>query len=192
VKTKLILAPIRGVTTAIYRSVYIKHFDGFDEALAPFIPTTIGDKISTSHLSDILPENNINGLPTTPQLIGNNAEDFVRMANHIHQLGYDSINWNLGCPYPTVVNKKRGAGLLPLPDKIEAFLDKVIPVLKCRLTIKTRLGLNNPDELIALIPLFNNYPVKELIIHPRTAKQSYSGTVDLKRYGACLDMGNVS
>ncbi len=190
-KAKLILAPIRGVTTALYRSVYTKHFTGFDETLTPFIPTTKGVKISTSHLSDILPEKKKKSLPATPQLIGNSANDFIRMANHIHKLGYDTINWNLGCPFPTVVNKKRGAGLLPYPSRLKTFLNKVIPELKCELSIKVRLGLQNPDELVSLIPLFNNYPIKELIIHPRTANQGYSGIVDLRRYETCLALSSI-
>ncbi len=187
-KTKLILAPIRGVTTTSYRNIYSKYFYGLDEAMAPFIPTTHGKKVSSSHMKEILPENNNANFPLIPQLIGKNSEDFIQAANYIASLGYDEVNWNLGCPAPTIRKKQRGSGLIPYPLKIEEFLNEATKSSNCKISVKIRLGVANPDELFNLIPIFNNSNITSLTIHPRTALQQYDGKPDIDRYQKALNI----
>lgn len=155
--------------------------------MAPFIATVDAKRIHRAHIGDILPENN-HGLPVVPQLMGNRPADFVRMAHCLCDLGYTSVNWNLGCPFPMVAKKRRGSGLLPYPDQIDDFLDQVIPQIPIRLSIKTRLGRKHTDEFDPLVPIFNRYPLEEIIIHPRTGIQMYRGSPDLEKLGACLPL----
>ena len=186
-KIRLILAPLRGFTDYIYRNTFTRHFDGFDAALAPFIPTVRADGVKPSHLKDVLPENNL-AMPITPQLIGNNPDDFIPLAQSLFDLGYESVNWNLGCPFPMVAKKLRGSGLLPYPKRIEAFLEKTISSIPNRLSIKARLGRKQADEIIKLMQIFNQYPLDEIIIHPRTGVQMYHGEPDLDTFEKCLKM----
>lgn len=180
----LILAPLRGLTDAIYRTTFAHHFAGFDQAMAPFLTTFKGTKVKSARLDDLLPENN-SDLPVVPQILGKDAEQFKVLATILADLGYQTVNWNLGCPYPMVANKGRGSGLLPAPDKIAAFLDQ-LGDLPCRLSIKTRIGRKDKDEIKALMPIFNAYPLEELIIHPRLGVQLYKGEVDLETFAYCL------
>jgi len=182
---KLYLAPLRGFTDYIFRNTFHRHFNGFDAAVAPFISTTETSRAKPSHLTDILPENN-SGLPVIPQIIGNNPTFFVPLAEQLYEMGYSTVNWNLGCPYPMVAKKQRGSGLLPFPDKIDAFLEKTLSSIPNRLSIKTRLGRNKPNEIIQLLPIFNRYPLEEIVIHPRTGKQMYDGEPDLDAFEQCL------
>jgi len=177
----LILAPMRGITTMHYRQTFVRHFHGLDIGMAPFIPTVRAERINPRLLKDLLPENNA-GLPLIPQLIGNNAADFVHMAKALHELGYDEINWNLGCPHKPIRNKRRGSGLLAHPDMVAAVLDKACGESPCRISVKVRLGVSDKSELMHLIPTLNQYPLSEVIIHPRTAEQMYDGTVDLDAF----------
>ncbi|RJP76186.1 MAG: tRNA-dihydrouridine synthase family protein [Desulfobacteraceae bacterium] len=183
---KLYMAPIKGITNAIFRNVFTECFSGFDLAVAPFVSTIQGRKISRSHIRDILPENNT-GIPIVPQLMSNNGDDFIHLARKLHDLGYDTVNWNLGCPFPMVANKKRGSGMLLYPERIDAFLSQVIPKIPVNLSIKCRLGRNQDEEILKLIPVFNRYPLKELIIHPRTGIQMYEGSVHLDRFEECTN-----
>ncbi|MBW1751396.1 MAG: tRNA-dihydrouridine synthase family protein [Deltaproteobacteria bacterium] len=185
----LYLAPMRGYTNALYRNVFTKHFKGFDAAISPFIPTVTGKTIGSSHLRDISPENN-HAMPIIPQIMGNDPDDFIRMARKCHDLGYKTVNWNLGCPFPMVAKKKRGSGLLPHPNRIDAFLDRVIPRIPNRLSIKTRIGRKTKEEIFNLIPIFNTYPLSEIIIHPRTGIQMYDGAIDHGSFAKCLDLLN--
>ncbi|HNX59323.1 MAG TPA: tRNA-dihydrouridine synthase family protein [Spirochaetota bacterium] len=186
-KPELILAPIRGVTDKTYRDTFDRYFPGFDSAVAPFIASTRMRSIDKRLLREF-EKHAGEGLRTVPQILGNNAEDFIKLANALYDCGCAAVNWNLGCPYPVVVNKKKGSGLLPYPREIESFLEKVIPAMKCRLSIKLRLGLVYDDEIDELIPVFNTFPVDGITIHARTGRQMYDGTVNLDAFGRCLSL----
>jgi len=184
---KLYLAPLRGLTDYIYRNTFNRHFNGFDAAVTPFIPTSRTTRATPLHLKDVLPENNAS-MPIEPQILCNNPADFIPLAKQLYDLGYPTVNWNLGCPFPMVAKKQRGSGLLPHPDRIENFLAKTVPAIPNRLSIKTRLGRRNSEEIIQLMPIFNRYPLQEIIIHPRTGKQMYDGEPDLDAFEKCIEM----
>jgi len=136
-----------------------------------------------------LPENN-SAMPIVPQIIGNHPVDFAFLAGGLFELGYETVNWNLGCPFPMVVKKKRGSGLLPYPEKINAFLEKILTSIPNRLSIKVRLGRKTSNEILQLMPILNQYPLEEIIIHPRTGKQMYDGEPDLDTFEKCLKLSN--
>lgn len=181
----LYMAPLRGVNIAPYRNVFARHFTGVDMAVAPFISADGLTRVKRAHVADVLPENNT-GIPLIPQLIGKTPEGLLGMCNMLCDLGYTEVNWNLGCPWPFVIRKHRGSGLLPHPDRIRAVLEHVVPRAGCRLSVKVRLGVNHPDQLLAVVPVLNDYPLSEVIIHARTARQMYEGLVDLDAFAACL------
>jgi tRNA-dihydrouridine synthase B len=183
----LYLAPIQGVTDALFRTVFHHHFGGFDAAVAPFINPQRRSGFKEKWLADVFPENNI-GLPIIPQLLNTHAEDFLAVASRLQDLGYTHINWNLGCPVPMVAKKKRGSGLLPYPEMIIALLEEVVPKLKAELSIKTRLGYVNTDEILTLLPRLDAFPLKEIIIHARLGKQLYAGQVDLDTFTLCREL----
>jgi len=183
---KFYLAPLRGITDVIFRTVYERHFGRFDYMLAPFVPTILGSRVRDYHIKDILPEGGNDTKRLIPQIIGHDTEGFLLLCYKFADLGFLSVNWNLGCPAPLITRKKRGCGLLPHPDIITKFLDDVIPKIPLPLSIKTRLGFDSKDDLEGLMPIFNNYPLKEIIIHPRIGVQMYDGTVDIDKFEICL------
>ena len=184
---ELTLAPLKGYTDEVFRNAYALHFDGFDSALAPFLPTVRGRCIRPVLLRGLRPENN-RLLPVVPQVMSNSPDDFVRMAHALAELGHGNINWNLGCPFPMVAKKGKGSGMLPHPDRIDRFLDRVVPRIPVRLSVKIRLGRKGPNEIFQVLPVLNRFPLSEVIIHPRTASQMYSGRPDLERFSACLSL----
>jgi tRNA-dihydrouridine synthase B len=181
----LYLAPMKGFTSALYRKLYTTHFKGVDAAISPFISSLSCKRVKDSHIKDILPENN-DDLPLIPQIISNDPNGFILLSKRFYDLGYDCVNWNLGCPFPTVAKKKRGSGLLPYPERIKSFLDSVLPQIPNRLSIKTRLGRKTNEDIFELIPIFNQYPLDEIVIHPRTGIQLYSGIPDQATFKECL------
>ncbi len=182
---RLVLAPIRGVTDCHFRTIFHKHFPGFDSALAPFINPQRYSLFAQKQLRDMLPENN-QLLPVVPQLLHTAPDDFIYLSHRLHDLGYEEANWNLGCPAPMVTSKKRGSGMLPFPEKIVRFLDEVMPKLPLKLSIKTRLGLEKKEELLHLLPLLDEYPLTEIIIHSRLGKQMYRGHADTEAFAQCF------
>lgn len=185
----LYLAPLQGFTDHPFRNSYSKFFTGFDISIAPFISALPEGRYKKKEMRDVMPENN-HGLPVIPQIMGNDADDFLPVANALYEYGYKSVNWNLGCPYKMVAKKKRGSGLLCHPDDIKRFLDKALPLMKNTLSIKMRLGRHSEEEIYTLIPLLNQYPIDEITIHPRTGVQMYNGSVNLDYFQEVLEMSN--
>lgn len=175
--TTIILAPLQGFTDVTFRNVFSDHFSGVDEAVAPFISTMGQMRLKPSRIKDVDPENN-KKLFVVPQILGNDAKDFIFLADHLYEMGHKKINWNLGCPHSKIAKKKRGSGLLMYPDKIDAFLDTILPKISNTLSIKLRLGRKSKDEIFNLLPILNKYPLDEIILHPRTGIQMYEGTSD--------------
>ncbi len=172
---------MRGITTMHYRKAFVRHFQGLDAEMAPFVATVAAERINPKLLKDVLPENS-SGLPIIPQLIGNNAADFVNMARALHDLGYNEVNWNLGCPHKPIRNKQRGSGLIPRPERVDKLLTEICAGSPCKISVKVRLGVSDKSEVMRLIPVLNRHPLSEVIVHPRTAEQMYDGTVDLAAF----------
>lgn len=154
--------------------------------VAPFIPTVNGTIVNPSILRDINPALN-DTTRLIPQIIGNNPAEIRLLASKICDLGYRSINLNMGCPHSPVTRKKRGSGLLPYPDMIKSILDH-LPFENCSFSVKLRLGLESENDIEKIIPILNEYPLQEIIIHPRTGIQMYTGSVNLEVFQKCLTL----
>ena len=153
-RIRLYMAPMKGFTDHLFRSAFADHFGGFDLAVAPFIASKPDHRIKRKYVKDVLPENNTR-MPVVPQIMSKTAADFIVLANYLYDLGYDTVNWNLGCPYPMVANKKRGSGMLPYTDRIRTFLDKVIHEIHGSLSIKIRLGWKENADIFRLLPVID-------------------------------------
>jgi len=184
----LYMAPICGVTTYVYRNVYSHLFNGYDFAVTPFIKD--GKVISSDNylLRDLSVQRNKVHFELISQVLSKNVNDFIALSKVLFEMGYKTVNWNLGCPLKKVTRKTRGAGLLSVPDTIVKFLNEVIPAVPNQISIKARLGNKNSNELFELLPLLNDLPLKEIIIHPRTGNQMYKGEVDIAAFEKCLSV----
>lgn len=186
----LILAPMQGLTELMFRKVYHQCFPGaFDYAVSPFLSLTHGNLADAwKKIDDVLPQDNQDSLPVIPQILGKEPLEFVGLANRLYEIGYNEVNWNIGCPMRRVTAKHRGSGILPYPNEIRSILEQVVPRLQPRLSIKMRLGLNSPQEIFAIIPILNDYPLANVTIHPRTGRQQYGGQVDLDTFEEVLPL----
>ena len=187
----LSLGPFQGITDAPFRNVFKRHFGGIDKFYTPFF-TGIHKEEHAKNLQGEEIDPKCNDVETlTPQILSTDAEEVLRFAKQCKQLGYKEINLNMGCPFPRVANKKRGCGLLPYPDKVEAMLERVFEEIDIKFSVKCRLGYFNPDEINAILPIFNKFPLSELIIHPRIGKQLYKGEADVERFKALISFINA-
>ena len=184
---QLSLGPFQGITDAPFRNVFKKHFGGIDKFYTPFFTGIQKDHAKNMQVEEIDPRyNDVETL--TPQILSTDAEEILRFASQCKELGYKEINLNMGCPFPRVANKKRGCGLLPYPKKIDAMLGAVFERIDLKFSIKCRLGYFNPDEIVPVIEVFNQYPLSELIIHPRIGKQLYKGEADVQRFAELMPL----
>ena len=184
-QVQLSLGPFQGITDAPFRNVFKQHFGGIDKFYTPFFTGIQKDRAKNLQGEEIDPRcNDVETL--TPQILSTDAEEILRFAKQCKQLGYKEINLNMGCPFPRVANKKRGCGLLPYPDKVEAIFEKIFEEIDIKFSVKCRLGYFSPEEIDAILPIFNRFPLSELIIHPRIGKQLYKGEADVERFKALI------
>ena len=178
-------APMEGITDSIYRRIHHKCFSGLDRYYMPFLSPTM-HRTLTHKESRELPMADSERFVAIPQILTKVAEDFLWAARVCQERGYEEVNLNVGCPSGTVVAKGKGAGMLRNPAELDAFLEKVFSESPIAISVKTRLGLEDPEEFPALLEVFNRYPIKELTIHTRVRTQFYSGGVDMEmfRYAA--------
>ena len=162
------------------------YFEKADKYYSPFLAPNQNRSISPKEYKDIAPEHN-EDITLVPQIMANNAEIFLKAAQELEQLGYKEINLNLGCPSRTVVTKYRGAGFLAKPDALEQFLEEVYSKLNIRLSLKTRLGMEDEEEFEHLLDIYNKFPVSELIIHPRVQTDYYKNTPRMESFLNALE-----
>ena len=178
-------APMEGITDAIYRRLHHRYFPGLDRYYMPFLSPTI-HRTLTNREERELPMADSESFVAIPQVLTKVPEDFLWAAQVICDRGYPEVNLNVGCPSGTVTAKGKGSGMLRDPGSLEAFLDAVFASTPLPISVKTRLGFEDPAEFPRILEVFNQYPIQELTIHPRVRSQFYSGQVDIDafRYAA--------
>lgn len=178
-------APLEGLTDSIFRSLHHKYFPGIDRYYTPFLSPTQHRSLTPREKREIPPAESL-GYPCVPQLLTKEPEDFIWMAQQIQEIGYGEVNLNLGCPSGTVTAKGKGSGMLRDLQALDAFLDSVYSRLTLPISVKTRIGFENPEEFAPILEVYNRYPIKELIIHPRVRSAFYKGDVvmDVFSYAA--------
>lgn len=173
-------APLQGYTDFIYREAHAAVFGGIETYYTPFVRLE-KNAFRTKELRDIFPEKNRNKLPV-PQLIAASPHELRQIAKLFQKYGYQEADINLGCPFPMQARLHRGAGLLPYLDEVCALLTTVLEFPDIRFSVKLRLGWDKKEELLAILPLLNELPLKHITVHPRVGTQQYKGEVDLERF----------
>lgn len=184
---KFYLAPLEGVTGYIFRNALEEYFPGTDRYFTPFIVPDQKHALRKRELRDVLPENN-QVKELVPQILTSDPVRFVETAKALAEYGYEEVNLNLGCPSGTVVAGGRGAGMLADVEKLDCFLDQIFRDTDLRISVKTRIGIERPEEGYTLMKIYNQYPISEVIIHPRTRKEYYKGEPHLDVFSELLAM----
>lgn len=182
----LLSSPLQGFTDFRFRNAFHKYFGGIDTFYSPYIKLNGKLVIKGSYERDILPENN-STLEVIPQIITNDADEFLFVVKFVQSLGYNELNWNLGCPYPMVAKCGMGSGLISNTSQIEHILKRVHNETDIIVSMKMRMGYENPTEILDVFPILEQYPIKNIAIHARIGKQLYKGGVDLDSFQRCLD-----
>lgn len=181
-------APMEGLTDRIWRQVHQKWFGAADAPMryyAPFLSPPENRVLIPKKMAELAPEANA-GTVVIPQLLAKDGELAAWMIGEVRKLGYTEVNLNFGCPSGTVTAKGKGAGMLRDPARLDAFLDAVFSAVEGPVSVKTRIGVQKPEEFAALLDIYNRYPICELTIHPRVMKQLYRGQADRAAFAAAL------
>lgn len=178
---KFYLAPMEGVTTVTFRRAYHKIFRSADKYFTPFLVPHEKKGFSAREWEELNPVSN-QGMYVVPQILACQADHFVRMATMLKECGYKEVNLNLGCPSKTVVTKGRGSGFLQDPRKLDRFFADIFEHMDLEVSVKTRLGLESPLEFEDILAVYDKYPLKEVIIHPRVQADYYNNQPDMETF----------
>lgn len=170
---QLYFAPLEGVTGYAFRRAHMRYFAPADKYFAPFYSPTREHVLPPRAARELDPVRN-EGVPLVPQLLCRDPGDFIWAAKLLADMGYGEVNLNLGCPSGTVAAKGKGSGFLAFPEELEAFFERVFaePGMP-RVSVKTRLGVEDPAEFAVLLDIYRRFPISELIVHPRVRRDMY-------------------
>ncbi|MBO2516156.1 MAG: hypothetical protein CW338_02610 [Clostridiales bacterium] len=169
---KVYFAPMEGLTDAAFRRVHYSLFRDADAYYLPFISPTQNLVLNGREKRNVLKEYNA-GVPCVPQILTKDPEHFLWAADLLADQGFTEINLNAGCPSATVTAKGKGAGLLKNTEDLRRLLDRICTASPLPVSVKTRIGFESADEWEALLPIYADYPLKRLIVHPRSCRENY-------------------
>ena len=179
-------APLEGLTDSMYRRLHQEYFPGLDRYYMPFFSPT-QHRVLTHREERELPLADSVPFAAVPQILTKNAQDFLWAAQTCQDRGYGEVNLNLGCPSGTVVAKGKGSGMLSDPDALDSFLEEIFSASPIPVSVKTRLGVEQGEEFPRLLEIFNQYPIRELIVHPRVRKDFYKSSVRMDWFDYALE-----
>lgn len=183
---KFYFAPLEGITGYIYRNAYHDFFDcGISKYFTPFIAVNQNGLTKRKELEDLSRVNN-QGLVIVPQLLGSKGREVSDYLYRLQDMGFEEVNLNIGCPYQTVVSKKKGAGLLADTDYLRRFLEEVFTNPPVAVSVKTRIGMEQTEEFEEILEIYNQYPVAELVVHPRVRADFYKNHPDFAAFSYAM------
>jgi len=186
---KFYLAPMDNITDYLYRQIVWRHFPYWDKVYAPFIQPNEKPAIVPKEDYDICPGNN-QGIPMVPQILTKDSKGFIRVGKILEDYGYSEINLNLGCPAKPVVSKEKGSAMLADTHFLNQFLADIFShPWQAKITVKTRLGLTDNSCFENILEVFSQYPIDEIIIHPRFRSDFYNGEPRLEEFEKVFSSG---
>jgi len=171
----LILAPMAGITDLSFRRI-AKSF-GADLVTSEMVSAEglVRNRASTRFLINSHPEEK----PLAIQLFGSDPSVISEAARIVADEGADLIDLNMGCPVPKVLRQGAGAQLIRQPKKIKQIVEAVRRVVRIPVTVKTRSGWSKSQiNILEVARAAEDGGADAITIHPRTAKQGFSGKAD--------------
>lgn len=171
----LILAPMAGITDLSFRRI-AKSFD-VDLVTSEMVSSEglVRNKASTK----MLLQSHAEEKPLAVQLFGSDPKVVAEAARIVADEGADIIDLNMGCPVPKVVRQGAGAALLHDVETVAMLVDAVRQAVSIPVTVKTRSGWSQAKiNVLEVARVAEDAGADAITIHPRTARQGFSGSAD--------------
>lgn len=177
---KIYSAPLQGYTEAVWRNIHNSIFGGVDCYYTPFLRYE-RNEIRSKDIRDVERKNNT--VPNlVPQMIASTPDEMQPLLSLLRAEGYTRVDINMGCSFILQAKRKRGAGLLPHPDMVEALMQEVAQNPDVAFSVKMRLGWESREEWQSIIPILNQAPLNSITMHPRLGVGQYKKPVDIEEF----------
>ena len=171
----VILAPLAGITNLPFRLMAKKAGCGLVCSEMVSSHGLVYKSIKTARMLDSVPQEK----PLSAQIFGSDPDIMAEAAAIVEGMGADILDINFGCAVRKVVKTGSGAALMRTPDKARALLKAVRKAIRIPLTIKIRSGWDaSGEQAFNIARIAEDCGVDAIAVHPRTAKQLFSGRAD--------------
>jgi tRNA-dihydrouridine synthase B len=117
--------------------------------------------------------------PLAVQIFGSEPEVMAEAARMVEDAGADLVDVNFGCPVKKVTKTGAGATLLEDPERASGIVSAVADAVSVPVTVKMRRGLENGSRVcLDLGPRLVEAGAASLTLHPRSARQMYTGEAE--------------
>jgi nifR3 family TIM-barrel protein len=171
----VILAPLAGITNLPFRLMAKKA--GCSLVCSEMVSShgLVYKSEKTARMLNSVPQEK----PLSAQIFGSDPDIMAEAAAIVEGLGADILDINFGCAVRKVVKTGSGAALMRTPDKARALLKAVRKAIRIPLTIKIRSGWDpSGEQALNIARIAEDCGVDAIAVHPRTAKQLFSGRAD--------------
>ena len=186
------LAPMDGITNTAYRQIVRK----INRHVLLFSEFTNVDGLIRSEFVRRRLDYHPAEHPFFMQLFGNNPQSFAEASRIVEDRGVMGIDINMGCPSKRIVHSQHGSALMKDVDTACRLIEAIRNACSLEVSVKTRLGWENADNLIAFGKRLEMAGVSLLTIHGRTYRQAFKGEANwhpiyqLKEHLAIPILGN--
>ena len=175
IPTRLVLAPMAGVSVQAFRRQGRRFGAGLVcSEMVSCAGLQHGNERTLGYLRISSDER-----PLAVQVFGSEPEVMAEAARMVEDAGADLVDVNFGCPVRKVTKTGAGATLLEDPERACAIVSAVASAVSVPVTVKMRRGLaNGSRSCLELGPRLVEAGAESLTLHPRSAKQMYTGEAD--------------
>jgi tRNA-dihydrouridine synthase B len=175
IPTRLVLAPMAGVSVQAFRRQGRRYGAGLVcSEMVSCAGLQHGNERTLGYLR-ISPDER----PLAVQIFGSEPGVMAEAARMVEDAGADLVDINFGCPVKKVTKTGAGATMLDDPGRACAVVSAVAAAVSVPVTVKMRRGLENGSRAcLGLGPRLVEAGAASLTLHPRSARQMYTGEAD--------------
>jgi len=170
--SKLLLAPMAGITDRPYRDVCRQYGAGLtvSEMLTSDPSLLHSRKTQLRLVQDNEP------MPRSAQIVGTEPETMAKAAQFNIENGANIIDINMGCPAKKVCNKAAGSALMRDPQLVKDILKTIISAVDVPVTLKIRTGwASSMQNAVEIAKIAEQQGVACLAVHGRSRSQAFTG-----------------
>jgi len=185
---RLVLAPMAGVSVQAFRRQGRRYGAGLVcSEMVSCAGLSHGNERTLGYLRIARDEH-----PLAVQIFGSEPEVMAEAARMVEDAGADLVDINFGCPVRKVTKTGAGATLLEEPDRACRIVESVANAVSLPVSVKMRRGLANGSRAaLAVGPKLVEAGAASLTLHPRSARQMYTGTADHGLTAELVDLVDV-
>jgi tRNA-dihydrouridine synthase B len=185
---RLVLAPMAGVSVQAFRRQGRRYGAGLVcSEMVSCAGLSHGNERTLGYLRIARDEH-----PLAVQIFGSEPGVMAEAARMVEDAGADLVDINFGCPVRKVTKTGAGATLLEEPDRACRIVESVANAVSVPVSVKMRRGLANGSRAaLAVGPKLVEAGAASLTLHPRSARQMYTGTADHELTAELVDLVDV-